>query len=226
MFTIGFFILFGALAVGCALAVVIQRNPLYSAIALVGVFLSLACLYVTLAAPFIAAVQVIVYAGAIMVLVIFVIMLLNVEDSEHRITRPRMMVPAAIVFGLVLLGLTLFMVNATRKVADQPAGPTVAASGELPGLTANIGQGLFTKYLLPFEITSLLLLMAMVGAMSLARRGALSPQARLVPGSQVLPRHLVQETAFPDQTAVESDTTAEAAAILGFPVPQDREEGE
>lgn len=226
MFTLTFFILFGALAVGCALAVVIQRNPLYSAIALVGVFLSLACLYVTLAAPFIAAVQVIVYAGAIMVLVIFVIMLLNVDDSEHRISRPKFMVPATIVFSLVLLGLTLFMVNATRKSVYQPVGPTVAASGEIPGLTANIGEGLFTKYLLPFEITSLLLLMAMVGAMSLARRGALSPQARIVPGSQVLPRHLVEERPFPDQTAVEADNTAEAAAILGFPLPKDREEGE
>ena len=78
------FILFGALAIGCALAMVAQRNPLYSAISLIGVFISLACLYVMLAAPFIAAVQVIVYAGAIMVLVVFVIMLLNAEQEERR----------------------------------------------------------------------------------------------------------------------------------------------
>src|SRR6185369_16267392 len=75
------FILFAGLAIGCGLAVVAQRNPLYSAISLIGVFISLACLYVMLAAPFIAAVQVIVYAGAIMVLVVFVIMLLNVEQE-------------------------------------------------------------------------------------------------------------------------------------------------
>jgi NADH-quinone oxidoreductase subunit J len=217
MFTLLFFILFGALAVGCALAVVIQRNPLYSAIALVGVFLSLACLYVTLAAPFIAAVQVIVYAGAIMVLVVFVIMLLNVEEAEHRIKRPLFLVPAAIILGVVLLGMTLFMVNATRKADYQPAGPTVEAQGDIPGLTANIGKGLFTEYLLPFEITSLLLLMAMVGAMSLARRGALAAGTRLIPGAQVLPRHLVEESRFPDQTAIETDSTAEAAKLLGFP---------
>ena len=78
------FILFARMAIGCALALVAQRNPLYSAISLVGVFISLACLYVMLAAPFIAAVQVIVYAGAIMVLVVFVIMLLNVEQEERR----------------------------------------------------------------------------------------------------------------------------------------------
>ncbi len=81
------FILFGGLAIGCALSLVAQRNPLYSAVSLVGVFISLACLYVMLAAPFIAAVQIIVYAGAIMVLVVFVIMLLNIEEEEMRPLR-------------------------------------------------------------------------------------------------------------------------------------------
>src|SRR3954447_7322786 len=90
------FILFAGLAVGCAISVVAQRHPLYSAISLIGVFVSLACLYVTLAAPFIAAVQVIVYAGAIMVLVVFVIMLLNVEAEERRLLRLRSLVPIAI----------------------------------------------------------------------------------------------------------------------------------
>ena len=90
------FILFAGLAIGCGLAVVAQRNPLYSAISLIGVFISLACLYVMLAAPFIAAVQVIVYAGAIMVLVVFVIMLLNVEQEERGRTRLKFLMPAAI----------------------------------------------------------------------------------------------------------------------------------
>ena len=83
------FILFAGLAIGSAISMVAQRNPLYSAISLIGVFISLACLYVMLAAPFIAAVQVIVYAGAIMVLVVFVIMLLNVEEEERRPLRLR-----------------------------------------------------------------------------------------------------------------------------------------
>src|SRR5678809_1463652 len=102
------FILFAALAVGCALAVVAQRNPLYSAISLIGVFVSLACLYVMLAAPFIAAVQVIVYAGAIMVLVVFVIMLLNVEEEERRRTRLKFLIPTAIGLAAVLIAEVAF----------------------------------------------------------------------------------------------------------------------
>ena len=97
------FILFAGLAIGCALAMVAQRNPLYSAISLIGVFISLACLYVMLAAPFIAAVQVIVYAGAIMVLVVFVIMLLNVEHEERRPPRLKFLVPMAVVLAAVLI---------------------------------------------------------------------------------------------------------------------------
>ena len=97
------FILFGGLAIGCALAVVAQRNPLYSAISLVGVFISLACLYVMLAAPFIAAVQVIVYAGAIMVLVVFVIMLLNVEEEERGRRRLKFLVPMAVAMAAILI---------------------------------------------------------------------------------------------------------------------------
>ncbi len=76
------FFLFAGMAIGCAISMVAQRNPLYSAVSLVGVFISLACLYVMLSAPFIAAVQVIVYAGAIMVLFLFVIMLLGVDRRE------------------------------------------------------------------------------------------------------------------------------------------------
>src|SRR5438876_9938463 len=98
------FILFAGLAVGCAISMVAQRNPLYSAISLIGVFLSLSSLYLTLAAPFIAAVQVIVYAGAIMVLVGFVIMLLNVEAEEWRRRRLAYLVPVAVVLAAVLYG--------------------------------------------------------------------------------------------------------------------------
>src|SRR5919197_6751702 len=104
MFTILLFVLFGAMAVGCAISMVAQRNPLYSAISLIGVFISLACLYVMLAAPFIAAVQVIVYAGAIMVLVVFVIMLLNVEEEERRRTRLAFLVPMAIGLAAIMVG--------------------------------------------------------------------------------------------------------------------------
>jgi NADH-quinone oxidoreductase subunit J len=154
------------MAIGCALAVVAQRNPLYSAISLIGVFISLACLYVMLAAPFIAAVQVIVYAGAIMVLVVFVIMLLNVEEEEHRRPRLRFLVPAAVVLAGVMIAEVAFILVSVRSPASSSTASDV-------GLTQSIGSALFTKYLLPFEITSILLLMAIVGAMTLARRGGL-----------------------------------------------------
>src|SRR5438477_13211790 len=97
------FILFAGMAIGCAISMVVQRNPLYGAISLIGVFISLSCLYVTLAAPFIAVVQVIVYAGAFMVLVVFVIMLLNVEDEERQRLHLRVLVPIAIGLAAILL---------------------------------------------------------------------------------------------------------------------------
>src|SRR5256885_3270643 len=103
------FILFAGLAIGCAISLVVQRNPLYGAISLIGVFISLACLYVTLAAPFIAAVQVIVYAGAIMVLVVFVIMLLNVEEEERLPLRLRALVPIAVGLAGPLFAETSFI---------------------------------------------------------------------------------------------------------------------
>jgi NADH-quinone oxidoreductase subunit J len=210
MFTSLLFILFAGLAMGCAIAMVAQRNPLYSAISLIGVLLSLACLYVMLAAPFIAAVQVIVYAGAIMVLVIFVIMLLNVEVEEHR-RRLAFLVPTAIGLATILIGEAAFILYSV-----QASPPTLSGGNSDIGLTHSIGEGLFTKYLLPFEITSVLLLMAIVGAMSLARRSApLSATARVVPGAQVLAMDIVNPRAVGDMTAVETETTAEAAHLLG-----------
>jgi NADH-quinone oxidoreductase subunit J len=162
------FILFGAMAIGCAVAMVAQRNPLYSAISLIGVFVSLACIYVTLQAPFIAAVQVIVYAGAIMVLVVFVIMLLNVEEEERHPLRLRSLAPVGILLAAVLVGETAFILKlGSGNASAEPAAPL--SSGV--GLTASIGTGLFTEYLLPFEVTSVLILMALVGAISLARQG-------------------------------------------------------
>src|SRR5437667_2587677 len=192
------FILFAGMAVGCAISMVAQRNPLYSAISLIGVFISLACLYVTLAAPFIAAVQVIVYAGAIMVLVVFVIMLLNVEQADPGPLRMRSLVPIAIGLAAVLFAEAVFFIF---FVHASPATPTRNISDV--GLTSSIGASLFTSYLLPFEITSILLLMAVVGAMTLARRGGLLPaSAAVVPGDQVFSRELLDRREVGDLTAV------------------------
>ena len=162
------FVLFAGVALGCAVAMVAQRNPLYSAISLIGVFVALACLYVMLAAPFIAAVQVIVYAGAIMVLVVFVIMLLNVEEEERRASNWRY-VAAGVLLGAILFAQAAFVLYPVSTPRNTPETTNV-------GLTASVGAGLFTKYLLPFEITSVLLLMAMVGAITLARRASAGPQ--------------------------------------------------
>jgi NADH-quinone oxidoreductase subunit J len=217
------FLLFAALAVGCALAMVAQRNPLYSAISLIGVFVSLACLYIMLAAPFIAAVQVIVYAGAIMVLVVFVIMLLNVEVEERRTGRLKFLVPAAVVLAFVLFAEVAFILASMQEFYVTPA----SASANV-GITHSIGTALFTQYLLPFEITSILLLMAIVGAMTLARRGGLlSPNARVIPGAQQLPLSIVDASVgIEDTRAVETDTTDEAARLLGYERLRDESERE
>ncbi|MGB8510473.1 MAG: NADH-quinone oxidoreductase subunit J [Pyrinomonadaceae bacterium] len=170
------FILFGGLAVGCGVSVVAQRNPLYGAISLVGVFVSLACLYMMLAAPFIAAVQVIVYAGAIMVLVVFVIMLLNVEDDTSQRARLKYLLPVGVLLAAALIGEAAFMLSLRGGTAR--IDPNVIPDSGV-GLTTSIGTGLFTKYLLPFEVTSVLILMALVGAITLARRAdAARPQSR------------------------------------------------
>lgn len=205
------FILLAGIAIGCAIGMVAQRNPLYSAISLIGVLLSLACLYVMLAAPFIAAVQVIVYAGAIMVLVVFVIMLLNVEEEEPRRKRLGFLMPAAIGLAAILIAEAAFILY---SVQESPYTPRDSISNI--GLTVSVGAGLFTKYLLPFEVTSVLLLMAIVGAMSLARRtNTLSPAARVVSGAQVLPMHVLTPSSTDDTAAVETNSTAEAAHPLG-----------
>jgi NADH-quinone oxidoreductase subunit J len=211
------YIVFAALfllAVGAAVSVVSQRNPLYSAISLVFVFLSLAGLYVMLAAPFIAVVQVIVYAGAIMVLVVFVIMLLNVEEPERKPARLRLLVPGAVLLAAVLFAEAAFVLYFVHDAGSERANFAAPAN---TGLTANIGAGLFTYYLLPFEITSLLILMAIVGAMTLARRAfVLRPTDVIVPGAQVVTRHTLTPEPSVDASAVTSHTTAEAERAMGL----------
>ncbi|HUS10760.1 MAG TPA: NADH-quinone oxidoreductase subunit J [Pyrinomonadaceae bacterium] len=216
------FIVFAGMAIGCAIAMVSQTNPLYSAISLIGVFISLASIYVTLAAPFIAAVQVIVYAGAIMVLVIFVIMLLNVEHAEPRRRRLKFLVPLAVGMAGILLAETAFILYSVQSTPDRLAGNISNV-----GLTRSIGVGLFTGYLLPFEVTSVLLLMAIVGAMSLARRSTvLSSNARVVPGVQVLAMDIVNPRAVGDLRPVQTETTAEAAHLLGVDFQTDQNQPE
>lgn len=160
-----FFYLFAALAVGSALEVVLQRNPLYSAIALIFSFAALAANYVLLRAQFIAAIQIIVYAGAIMVLFVFVIMLLNVRAEESRLDKYSALKFLAVPGIAVLLASMMYTIRSSTM--DQVAMSKSAGS---VGLVETIGRDLFTVYLLPFEAASVLIMMAIVGAMVLARR--------------------------------------------------------
>jgi len=162
------FLFFGTICVAGAVNLLVQSHPINSALSLIVVMASLAAEYLLLGAEFVAAVQVIVYAGAIMVLVVFVIMLLNVDQPERQPRRLRSLVPIAVGLAAVLFAEAVFMIF---FVQASPATPAHNVSNV--GLTSSIGTGLFTGYLLPFEITSILLLMAIVGAMSLARRSGL-----------------------------------------------------
>ena len=175
------FFLFAGLAIASAISLVYHKNPLYSAISLVGVFIALSCIYVTLAAPFIAAVQILIYAGAIMVLVVFVIMLLNLDD-EKPINRLRYLYAIGGGLGLILLVQTFFIFYAVSKKPNQ-----YIRTDETVGKTLNIGSAMYTEYLLPVEIVGILLLMAVVGAVILARR-LNQPQLELVVDNELI-RH-------------------------------------
>ena len=158
------FLIFAIVAVVCAINVVVQTHPISSAISLVGVMGSLAVLYLLLGAEFIAAAQVIVYAGAIMVLFVFVIMLLNAgaESKQGRsLVTQNLGVPLLIVF----LGLVAWLVQRMF-----PATVGVKFGGFQGGGAREVGRALFTTYLLPFEVTSILVLIAIVGAIVLARK--------------------------------------------------------
>ena len=161
------FIIVAVVAVASALNILIQRNPLYSALSLIGTLLSLSVLYLTLRAQFIAAIQIVVYAGAIMVLFVFVIMLLNVPKAQPEVEKQKGLRLLAIPFASVLIAEMFFVLRPIRVLTlPIPSGDPEQAVGT----TWSIGTGLFSDYLLPFEVTSVLILMAVVGAMVLARR--------------------------------------------------------
>jgi NADH-quinone oxidoreductase subunit J len=165
--TILFIILAAATAV-TALLVILQRNPVKSAIFLILTFFSLAGIYLLLYAEFIAIIQILVYAGAIMVLFLFVIMLLNLEQEKRTPARDRVQKVLGIFLGFVLLGQIAVVFQATFFEGARGAFPPekVAALGN----TEVVARLLFTDFLLPFEITSVLLLVAIIGAIVLAKR--------------------------------------------------------
>ena len=164
------FYLFAALALGGGLGMVLGRTPIASLLSLVASFFSLAAIYVLLEAHFVAAIQVIVYAGAILVLFLFVIMLLNLgHDYRRDLQQFGWVVAGSVVAGLT--GYGLLRALAAEGVVTDMGGSLVieAALRELNAVGA-IAEPLFRTYLVPFELTSLLLLVAIVGAVLLAKR--------------------------------------------------------
>ena len=154
------FLVFGAICVAGAVNLLVQRHPINSALSLVAVMGSLAVEYLLLGAEFVAAVQVIVYAGAIMVLFVFVIMLLNAGEEERtKGSQVAMLfgIPGMLI-GSVLIGWVLL----------ERTGSQAVAVGAMPGPPKVIGWLLFHDFLLPFEVTSILVLIAIMGAVVLA----------------------------------------------------------
>jgi len=165
------FFYFASIIVLTAILVVALKNPIYSALSLLVMFFHVAGLYITLHAEFLAAIQIIVYAGAILVLYLFVVMLLNVK-REERYHRQGLL---GVFLGVTLLAESLFLL-VSRNVAPLPsADPSNAISAA--GNTESIGLVLYSTYLFPFEIASLILLVAMIGAVILSKKGILESKS-------------------------------------------------
>src|SRR5512147_1963354 len=154
------FCLFGAVCVAGAINLLAQKHPINSALSLIVVMGSLATMYMLLGAEFVAVIQVIVYAGAIMVLFVFVIMLLNAGEEEH--TRGSRV---AILFGIPGMLVSSVLV---AWILLEHSGAGEVAAGALPGPPKTIGWLLFHDFLLPFEVTSVLILIAIMAAVVLA----------------------------------------------------------
>jgi len=162
------FVVAAAACLAGAIGVVVSRNPVHAALSLVGTLFGIAVLFVAESANFLAAVQVIVYAGAIVVLFLFVIMLLGVDRADDLDIEPLVGQRTAAVFvALGILGLTFAAIASTGYEAT---GAVVGFDADVPDIN-RLGQSLFTDYLFAFEITAVLLVIAVVGAVLLARRG-------------------------------------------------------
>ena len=184
--TTAIFYVFAAIAVVSATLCILQRNPMSAVLWLVSTMFSLAAIYVLLDAQFIAAIQVLVYAGAVMVLFLFVIMLLNLGHASSDVRGPSTVAAAIVIIGLLLIELTALWRYTPRRLASEisqapafadpattfMAGPLAQQEAAARGVVGAIAAPMFQVYLVPFEITSILLLAAIVGAVVLAKRKA------------------------------------------------------
>ncbi|HWM90584.1 MAG TPA: NADH-quinone oxidoreductase subunit J [Thermoanaerobaculia bacterium] len=157
------FLLFALLAVASSLVVILHKNPVYSTMSLVVTLFSVAVLFVLLGAPFIAAIQILVYTGAIVVLFLFVVMLLNITREESSVSQQKVQFGGAVLGSLLFGGmLVLLFWNASRTDLDPITQELVSMKG--------LARQMFTEFLLPFEIVGLLLLVAVIGATVAARK--------------------------------------------------------
>ncbi len=160
------FLVLAFVAITTAIGMLLSRNAIYSALFLVLNFITIAVFYLLLGAPFIAMAQVTVYAGAIMVLFLFVIMLLGAESISGEFYRRKIIFPGSLALILAVESAYLLVARA------RPAGEVVPPDAAVNTITnlRDLGEALFNQYLLPFEVTSILLLVAMVGAIVLIRK--------------------------------------------------------
>ena len=170
--TIAFYT-FAAIAIGASVLVIGQRNPMYSVLLLIASFGALSALYIQLDAPFVAVAQIIIYAGAIMVLFLFVVMLLNAGaedagewDQAHPLRHPMVTRTG----GFLALVLIVEVAWALMRHGELDAAVGSRADASVVSSVAELGRVLFTDYMFAFEATSILILVAMVGAVVLARR--------------------------------------------------------
>lgn len=162
-----FFAYFAAVITGTSILVITRKNPVHSVIWMLVLFLHIAALYIFLNAEFLAAIQIIVYAGAILVLFLFVIMLLNLRKEETERKFQRHWVLSTLAGALF----AVFLILILRKITVFPApGPYSIQAMQSEGNIMVIGKVLYTEYLLPFEIASVILLVAIIGAVVLAKK--------------------------------------------------------
>ena len=153
-----------ALMIGSALAVVAARQPIYAVLSLVVTLLTMAALFILLGAFFVAAIQVLVYAGAIMVLFLFVVMLLDLRPEVVSRRRQTALWAVGTLLGV------LFLMKVRQAIGSLPRALAPLDAARPAGTTAEIGRLLFTTYALPFELASVLVLVGIIGAVALAKR--------------------------------------------------------
>ena len=161
------FYIFAGIALTAAINVLAQRRVFYSAVSLIVCLCALAGVYLLLEAPFIAAVQIIVYAGAIMVVFLFTIMLLDPRSARPVPDQSRYLVCLGILLGTAVLALLYEFLNSYRHARIPQLSEEMAGS---PLTVRNLGESLFTEYLVPFEVTSILILVAIMGVVVLAKK--------------------------------------------------------